>query len=218
MNFNSFLGLMLIILANILILLMISFFGVKFGKLKEENLINIQQYFFTMLSTVVLCFFFSTILAAFLYIALFFLYRNKIFRKNAFRIQEICQQYDEVVHLAPPIKSFSSLFRRPPVAAETENLEKIYLYKFEKYSNQAIYIFIFYCLRNTAGPENALLYGFEFFIAITALFIVLAKVIYHLSLFNPGPFYLCPNLSYIPVVFGGLLFYGIATFMFLTTL
>ena len=67
--------------------------------------------------------------------------------------------------------------------------------------------------------ENIILYAFEFFIAMTALYIFIAKWIYHLSLSTPNSlFFLCPNLSYIPVILFGLLFYGITILIFITTL
>jgi hypothetical protein len=64
-----------------------------------------------------------------------------------------------------------------------------------------------------------MLYGIEFFIGMTALYIVIAKIIYNISLSTPKSlFFSCPNLSYIPVVFSGLLFYGIAILIFINTL
>lgn len=97
--------------------------------------------------------------------------------------------------------------------------DKECLYSFSQYINSAPYIFIFYCVKFAEQPQNTLIYGLEFFIAITALFIIIAKLIYKLSVSTPtSPFFLCSNLSYIPVAFVGVLYYVIAAFIFISTL
>ena len=215
MNFNSLLVLFLVISANTVILLGICFLGIKFSKINEIHLIRMKQYFYSMLSTVMISCVFPTVFAAVFFVGMFFFYRYAIFKRDAFQLQGLYQAYDE----NKPITKFSRIFHTSQREIGTVKIEKDYLYSFDRYLNNTIYLFVFYCIKDTAGPETPVLYALEFFVAITALFIPIAKVTYNLSLTtSTSAFYLSPNLSYIPVVFGGLLFYGLATFIFTTTL
>lgn len=219
MNFNSLIALILAISINTICLSVICFLGIKFSKIREINLINMKQYFYPMLTTVTISCFFPTILAAISFIVLFFFYRFVIFKKTAFQIQQIYELYGENMEFSPPITKISRVFCLDKTRKGTGRIKKEYLYTFDKYLNNTIYIFIFYCINEASGPETPILYGFEFFIAVTALFIMFAKLIYKLSVSTPSSlFFLCPNLSYIPVALIGLLFYIIAIFMFKSTL
>ena len=215
MNFNSLLVLFLVISANAVILLGICFLGIKFSKINEIHLIRMKQYFYSMLSTVMISCVFPTVFATVLFVGLFFFYRYAIFKRDAFRLQGLYQAYDE----NKPITKFSRIFHTSQGEIGTIKIEKDYLYSFDRYLNNAVYLCIFYCTNETLGPETPILYGIEFFVAITALFVLIAKLIYNLSVSTPSSvFYLCPDLSYIPVVLIALLFYGLATFIFTTTL
>ena len=210
---------MMIILSNIIVLLAICFLGIRFSKIRILNVIYMRQYFYSMLSTVSISCLFPTTVAAVLFIALFFLYRKVIFKNDALEIQRIYLLYDGKVHLSPPIKKFSCVFQCKYTGTETKSVSKDYLYTFYQYLNNAIYIFVFYCVKGMERPPNAVLYGVEFFIAITALFIIIAKLVYYLSLTTPSSlFFLSPRLSYIAVALSGLLFYGVAILIFMTTL
>lgn len=220
MFYNSLITSALIILSNIIILFLICFLGIKFEKLQILNIIHIRQYFFSMLSTVIIGFLFSPLIAMALFIILFFLYKMVIFKNDAFEIQRIYSFYNGSAPLSPPITNFSCVFiPYKCVKKKTEYLKKEYRYTFSQYLNNAIYIFVLYCVKDMEAFENTILYAIEFFIAMTALYIFIAKWIYHLSLSTPNSlFFLCPNLSYIPVILFGLLFYGITILIFITTL
>ena len=217
---NNMTALAVIILSNIIVLFFIYLLGIKFRKIRVTNIIHMRQYFLTMLSTVILGCLFPTLIAVGLFLILFFLYRMVIFKNDALQLQYVYSKYNGSVHLSPSIKSFSYIFLPyKPMGTEKEPLKREYRYTFSKYINNVIYIFVFYCAKGTARPENTILYGFEFFVAITTLYVVIAKLIYHLSLTTPNSlFFLCPNLSYIPVALVGLMFYGVATLMFMSTL
>lgn len=217
---NSLITSALIILSNIIILFLICILGIKFKKIRILDTIYIRQYFFSMISTVIIGCLFSPIIATALYIIFFFLYRIVIFKDDAFEIQCIYSLYNGSIHLSPPIKNLSCVLRPYNcMEKKTGYLKKEYRYTFSQYSNSAIYIFILYCVKDMGALENPILYGFEFFIAMTLLYIFLAKWLYHLSLSTPNSlFFLCPKLSYIPVILFGLLFYGISILIFITTL
>ena len=216
---DSLLILALIILLNMIIVLIICFLGIRFAKIRILTVIHMRQYFITMLSTGLISCYFSPLIATVLYIALFFLYRKLIFKKDALEEQHIYSLYNGDIHLSPPIQKISLIFQCQYIGSETESLSKEYLYSFSRYLDSAVYIFIFYCINGMEHPENAIIYGINFFLAITTLFIVIAKLVYHLSLWTPTSlFFLSPKLSYIPVILVALLFYGVAVMIFMATL
>ena len=216
MLYNSFYALIFIILSNTIALLIICFLGIKLAKIRSLNAIHIRQYFISMLSTVILGCLFPTMIATILFLILFFLYRAVIFKNDSFEVQHIYSEYNGS---SPPVKKFSHIFHLYKHIEKNEPLNNDYRYTFSQYLNNTIYIFIFYCIKNIEITERTMLYGIEFFIGMTALYIVIAKIIYNISLSAPKSlFFLCPNLSYIPVIFSGLLFYGIAILIFINTL
>lgn len=216
---NNLIVSFMIILSNIIILLLVCFLGIKFSKIRVLDVIYMRQYFYTMLSTVTISCLLPTIVAAVLYIVLFFLYKRVLFRNYAFEIQRIYLLYGGEVHRASPIQKFSCVFKLRNTRTETGYLCRDYQYTFSKYLNNTIYIFVFYCIKGMEQPTNAIIYGLEFFVAMTALFVIVSKLIYNLALTTPSSlFFLSPTLAYLPVVFSGVLFYGIAILIFITTL
>ena len=171
-----------------------------------------------MLSTVVISALLPTIIAAVLFLVLFFIYRTVIFRRDSLEEQRIYSLCDGDVD-SQLIKNFHELWFFKNEDNRAVSLNSEYFYSFSRYINNAGYIFLFYCTKNVINSENTILFGIEYFVAFTALFIVLGKTIYHLSLNTPSSlFFLCPNLSYIPVVLPGLLFYFLAVLIFLNIL
>ena len=67
---------------------------------------------------------------------------------------------------------------------------------FSKYLNNSVYLFIFYYVKEGATAGNSsVIYAIEFFIAATALFVIIGKLVYHLSLKTPSSlFFLNPVL------------------------
>ena len=195
---------------------LLSYIGIKFSKLNKLNAIHIRQYFVSMLSTIVISAFLPTIIAVSLFLVLFFIYRNLIFRRDSLEEQLIYSLCDGDVDRCQPIRSFQEMWFFKYEDNREVALQSEYLYSFSRYINNAGYIFLFYCTKNVINSGNTILFGIEYFLAFTALFVVLAKVVYHLSLNTPSSlFYLCPTLSYISVAFGGVLFYFLAILIFL---
>lgn len=215
----SILLLLVVLIINIVLLFVIFHIGVKFSKLNKLNAIHIRQYFVSMLSTVVISAFLPTIIAAMLFLILFLVYRNVIFKRDSLEEQRTYSLCDGDADRWQTISSFQErwFFKyedNREVAVQSE-----YLYSFSRYINNAGYIFLFYCAKNVINSGNMILFGIEYFLAFTALFAVLAKAVYHLSLNTPSSlFYLSPNLSYISVAFVGLLFYFLAILIFLSIL
>ena len=54
-------------------------------------------------------------------------------------------------------------------------LQSKYLYSFSRYINNAGYIFLFYCAKNIINSGNTILFGIEYFLEFTALFILLGN-------------------------------------------
>ena len=212
----SILLLLIVLIINIVVLFVISYIGIKFSKLNKLNAIHIRQYFVSMLSTVVISALLPTIIAAVLFLGLFFIYRNVFFRKDSLEEQRIYSLCDGDVDSYQPIKTFHELWFFKYEDNREIALQSKYLYSFSRYINNAGYIFLFYCAKNIINSGNTIFFGIEYFLAFTALFILLGKAVYHLSLNTPSSlFFLCPNLSYIPVVLSGLLFYFLAILIFL---
>ena len=210
---------LIVILSNLIVLLTICFWGIRLAKIRILNIIYMRQYFISMLSTVIISYLLPPTIAAILFIAIFLLYRKVIFKNDSLEVQRIYVLYDGEVQLSPPIPKFSCIFNCKYMGTESTSVSKDYLYSFSQYLYNAIYIFVFYCAKGVEHPGNTVLYGLEFFIAITALFLVIAKSTYHLFLSSPTSlFFLQPNLSYIPVILIGILFYGLAILIFITTL
>ena len=215
---ESLIVLTLTILLNAIVLFLISFLGIKFAKIRNETVIYMKQYFISMLSTVIISCLFPPVIIAVLFIALFFLYRMVIFRKDAAKLHSIYTMYESGIN-PPQIKCFSDIFDLYKQQTTTEIISREYQYSFSSYLNNTIYIFIFYCANGMYQPENIILYGLEFFIVITALYIGVAKLTYNLAVSSPtSPFFLSPTLSYIPVVLAGVLIYTLAIIMFISTI
>lgn len=215
----SILLLLVVLIINIVLLFLISYIGIKFSKLNKLNAIHIRQYFVSMLPTVVIGAFLPTIIAASLFLVLFFLYRNVIFRRDSLEKQRIYSLCNGDVDRCQTIRSFQEMWFIKYEDNRKVALQSEYLYSFSRYINNAGYLFLFYCAKNVINSENTILFGIEYFVAFTALFVVLAKVVYHLSLNTPSSlFFLCPNLSYIPVVLSGLIFYSLVILIFLNIL
>lgn len=207
--------LLIVLIINIVIFFLISYIGIKLSKLNKLNVIHIRQYFVSMLSTVVISALLPTIIASVLFLILFFIYRNVVFRRDSLEEQRIYSFYVDVKDY-PQISSFQEALFFKNEDNRMVPLQRKYLYSFSRYICNAGYIFLFYCAKNAIYEGNTILFGIEYFVAFTALFIVLAKVVYHLSLTTPSSlFFLLPNLSYVPVVFSGLLFYFFAVLIFL---
>ena len=218
MSFESLSAFLIIILINIIVLLLVCFIGIKLAKIRKLNVIYIRQYFISMLSTLAIALFCPTILAVPIFILLYFLYRGVIFKKDTVEIQKIYSLHNGDVNLAPPIQKLSWALLYKHEENDGGAVDKEYCYSLSQYLNNSIYIFIFYCIKNTSNPENTVLYAIEFFVAMTALFIVIGKVIYRLSLATPSSlFFLCPTGSYIPVVIAGVLFYFLTIVIFIHT-
>lgn len=208
----------LTVLLNMIVLFLISFLGIKFAKIRNETAIYMKQYFISMLSTVIISCFFSPVIVAILFIALFFLYRMVIFRKDAAKLHSIYAMYESGIN-PPRIKCFSDIFDLYRQQTTTEIISREYQYSFSSYLNNTVYIFVFYCANGMYQPENTILYGLEFFIVITALYIGVAKLTYNLAVSSPrSPFFLSPTLSYIPVVLAGIVIYTLAIIMFISTI
>ena len=215
---ESLIVLTLTILLNAIVLFLISFLGIKFAKIRNETVIYMKQYFISMLSTVIISCLFPPVIIAVLFIALFFLYRMVIFRKDAAKLHSIYTMYENGID-PPQIKCFSDIFDLYRQQTTTEITSREYQYPFSSYLNNTVYIFVFYCANGMYQPENTILYGLEFFIVITALYIGVAKLTYNLAVSSPtSPFFLCPTLSYIPVVLAGVLIYTLAIIMFIHTM
>ena len=211
--------LVFIMLVNTIILLSMCFLGILLHKIRTLNVIQMKQYFITTSSTCIIACLFPPLVTTMLFIVLFFIYKYWLFKNDAYTIQYIYALYNDEVHLAPTLNKFSEVFERKYEHKSREFLKKDYLYSFSRYLNGTIYIFIVYCIRGTVQPEHVVLYGLEYFIVATTLFITIAKAIYHLALFAPNSlFFLCPKSSYIPVAIIAILFYGIAIFVFISTL
>ena len=216
MLIDSLIALALIILSNVIVLSAICIIGTKFSKINTLCAIRIRQYFLSTLSTSIACCFLPTHVAAILFIALFFVYRKIIFINDSLELEEIYKLHNVDFQ---PILKLSCVLKSEYNGTTHKVSDRGCLYSFSQYINSAPYIFIFYCVKFAEQPQNTLIYGLEFFIAITALFIIIAKLIYKLSVSTPtSPFFLCSNLSYIPVAFVGVLYYVIAAFMFISTL
>ena len=212
-------SILLLLIVNVIILFLISYIGIMFSKLNKLNAIHIRQYFVSMLSTVVISAFLPTVIAAAIFLVLFFLYRMVIFRRDSLEEQRIYSLYDGKVDKCRPIKNFHEFWFFKYEDNQALSLQREYRYSFSRYLNNVCYIFLFYCAKDVVNSGNAILFGIEYFVAVTALFVVLAKAVYHLSLNTPSSlFFLCPNLSYIPVVLSGLLFYFLAILIFLNIL
>ena len=68
------------------------------------------------------------------------------------------------------------------------------------------------------SQESVIVYCVEFLAVATAWYILLGKLVYHISLNNPGSlFYLSPGLAYIPVILIGIVFYFVCAVMIWTT-
>ncbi len=67
--------------------------------------------------------------------------------------------------------------------------------------------------------DSRFLYAIEFSVSAVALYLVIGKTIYRVVLHNPGSvFYLSPVMSYVPVIFIGLLYFFVAAVILITTL
>lgn len=208
--------LLIVLVVNIVVLSLIGYIGVKFKKLDKLDAIHIRQYFVSMLSTVVMCAFLPIIIAEVLYLAFFFMYEVVIFKKDAFEKQRIYSLRDRESGEFQTVESFRELFFYKYEKNPSGPLHKDYLYSFSHYVNNAGYIFMFYCAKNVVNSGNTVLFAIEYFVAFTALFVVLAKVVYHLALNTPSALFFCrPTLSYIPVAFVGLVFYTLTILIFL---
>ncbi len=172
-----------------------------------------------MLSTVILSAFLPTIVAAPLFLVLFFIYKTVIFRRDSLLVQQVYSLCDGDMNKCQAIKNFRELWFFKYEDNREVSLHNEHLYSFFQYLNNAGYIFLFYCAKDVVNSGNAILFGIEYFVAFTTLFAVIAKAVYHLSLKTPSSlFFLSHNLSYIPVVISGLLFYFLAILIFLNIL
>ena len=212
----------LIILINSAILLVICYIGVKLSKINMLDVIIMKEHFFVTLSTVIISCVFETVVSALLFISFFFIFRKRLFRKYAFEVQRICNTYDAEANPIPAIKKVSEVFRCVCSPKTNKSLDQEYTYSISRYANNAIYIFIFFCIREIENPTyatasgTAVLFEIEYFIAITALYVVMAKLVYKISFETPSSlFFGHSTLSYIPVAVAGIICYGIGIMMFI---
>ena len=69
-------SILFLLIVNVIILFLISYIGIMFSKLNKLNAIHIRQYFVSMLSTVVISAFLPTVIAAAIFLVLFFLFHK----------------------------------------------------------------------------------------------------------------------------------------------
>lgn len=157
---------------------------------------------------------FSIHIGLILWLLLFFILRNIVFKTDAKRLQELHQQFHSAENGYPQIQNVSQwkqLFFVPKVATK---IDKQFKYHFLDYADSCAPLLMFCILDMVDFSNNPVVYIAEFLIVATAGYVFLGKIVYYLSLNAPvSVFYLSPGLSYIPVIFVGIVYYAVAMIM-----
>ena len=219
-DFELFLFTSVVILLNTIGVLAFLYVGIKLKKITEYDVIHIKQAYISTVITVVVCTLFPTLISAVLFLLFYLLLRYQVFRKDTVRLANLYDIYAGKETTYPPIQRFEQVFSKKQKVGPIEKLDKDFLYSFSKYLNNSVYLFIFYYVKEGATAGNSsVIYAIEFFIAATALFVIIGKLVYHLALKTPSSlFFLNPNLSYIPATVVGIIYYFLVIVIFRSTL
>ncbi len=152
-----------------------------------------------------------------LWLLLFFILRNIVFKKNAKRLQELYQNYQSCKNGYPLVKNMTQWKQAFFQPLDSTKPGRQFKYQFRDHMNSSAPLLIFSFLELVSFSNNTTVYIVEFLIVATAGYVFLGQIVYHLSLNAPSSlFYLSPGLSYIPVVFIGIVYYAVAIIMLST--
>lgn len=144
----------------------------------------------------------------------FFLLRNMVFRTDAKRLQELHQQFHSAENGYPQLQNVSQWKQLFFVPKDATKIDKQFKYHFLDYADSCAPLLMFCILDMVDFSNNPVAYIAEFLIVATAGYVFLGKIVYYLSLNAPvSVFYLSPGLSYIPVIFVGIVYYAVAMIM-----
>lgn len=95
----------------------------------------------------------------------------------------------------------------PPSKAESQ-----FKYQFSQHIDSCASLLLLWSFRIVDVSQICFpIYALEFLVIATAIYVFVGKTIYKICLNNPSSlFYLSPGLSYIPVIFTGIVYYYIA--------
>ncbi len=100
------------------------------------------------------------------------------------------------------------------VPKDATKIDKQFKYHFLDYVDSCAPLLVFSLLELVSFSNNPAVYIVEFLIVATIGYAFLGKIVYYLSLNAPtSVFYLSPGLSYIPVIFVGIVYYAVAIIM-----
>lgn len=204
-----------IIIAFVVVLLIV----IKVKRADYYRVIRIRQKFIAFITSVYFFGLGGIAIGMVLWMISFILFRKYIFAIDARRLEELNMHYEKKGRAYPMVENFDQIkkvFFKPSVKEITHSE---WNYSFVGHLD-ALAVLLVLCILNIATISSTpiVIYAIEFLIVATAGYILISKLVYYLALTTPSSiFFLCPKLSYIPVVFLGALYYFVAIIMLLTT-
>lgn len=155
-----------------------------------------------------------------LWLILFVILRQWIFRINAQRLYELYEKHEKCGSEYPVIRKvaqWKDAYFSPSPSKKTNARFK---YHFSQHIASCASLLFLWMFRITCISRISIpVYVLEFLILATVIYIFVGKIIYRIALFSPSSLlYLSPGLSYIPVFFVGIVYYYIAVVILVMTL
>lgn len=192
---------------------------VKINRLDFYATIQIAQRLLAFILSIFIWGIFTIPAGLVLWLLLFYILRNVVFRTNAKRLQELHYQFHSNKNGYPHIQNVSQWKQVFFIPKHDAKIDKQFKYHFSHHLDSSAPLLIFSLFELVTFSKNTPLYIFEFLIVATTGYVFLGRMVYHLSLNAPNSvFYLSPGLSYIPVIFVGIVYYTVTLIIMLSTM
>lgn len=214
----SFLNVCVAILFIITTLLLI-----KIKRFDYHSAIRTKQLFFNVIVTVYIFGTFALTIGFVIWVILFFMFRYAIFKKDRFILNNLYENYEKNDLPYPLIMSLKSINKDINQVIQTSKIKQNTLSEFNYNFINHIYssiVPIIFCVSgiNHICETSPLFYAVEYFSLTICISVIVGKILYKAFLNSRQSLtYLCPNLSYIPVIVCEIIYYFIAIIVFRTT-
>ncbi len=183
---------------------------IKFKKANWFNAITFHQNFIAFSLSLYIFAFLPVYISVALWVALFFVLRDIVFRKDEVRKFELCDKYyKKGSHGATRINKIMEFSKAFFPVESMEVRHKDFKYSFLSYSNSGLVLILLWLFEVVKITQTVnILFFAESLIIASVIFIFLGRMLYHITYFKPGSAGCGSEIgTHIVVILFGIVYY-----------